>query len=56
MALPTYLQPWDPHGESWTISKELASCSRKITMPAHHHSIFTGQMLFLMPDQQLLKT
>jgi len=29
---------------------------RQITMPACHHSIFTGWMLFLMPNQQCQKT
>jgi len=29
-----------------------APCSRQIIMPAPHHSIFTGQMLFLTPNQQ----
>jgi len=26
--------------------------SRQITTPAPHHSVFTGQMLFLLPNQQ----
>jgi len=32
---------------SWTICKSLAHCSRQTTMPAPHHSIFTGRILFL---------
>jgi len=26
------------------------------TMPAHHDSVFTGRMLFLMPNQQCQST
>jgi len=29
-----------------------ASPSRQVSTPAPHHSIFTGRMLFLMPNQQ----
>ena len=36
---------------SWTICKS-ASRSRQITMPAPHHSFFTGWMPFLPPNQQ----
>jgi len=39
-------------GISWTICKSLAPHSRQITTPAHHHSIFTGWILFLPPKQQ----
>jgi len=39
-------------GISWAICKSVASRSRQITMPSSHHSIFTGQMLFLMTNQQ----
>jgi len=35
---------------SWTICKQSAPCSRQITTPTPHHSIFTGRMLFLMPN------
>jgi len=38
-------------GISWTISK-LPPRSRQMTMPAPHHSVFTGQMPFLLPNQQ----
>jgi len=41
-------------GISWTICKQ--SCSRQITTPAPHHSMFTGQMLFLTPNQQCEST
>ena len=39
-------------GISWTICKQSAPRSRHITTPTTHHSIFTGRMLFLMPNQQ----
>jgi len=39
-------------GISWAICKSFAADFRQITMPAPHHSIFTGQMLFLTPNQQ----
>ena len=38
-------------GISWAICK-CASCSRQITTPAPHHSVFTGQLPFLPPNQQ----
>jgi len=38
-------------GISWAILKS-ASHSRQITMPAPHHSFFTGRMPFLPPNQQ----
>ena len=39
-------------GVSWAICKS-APCSRQITTPAPHHSVFfTGRMLFLPPNQQ----
>jgi len=43
-------------GISWTICKQSAPRSRQITMPTPHHSIFTGRMLFLMPNQQCHNT
>jgi len=46
---------WDGSGISWTICKQPAPCSRQITTPTPHHSIFTGQMLFTTPNQQCLK-
>jgi len=41
---------------SWTICKQSAPRSREITTPAPYYSIFTGQMLFLMPNQQYQST
>jgi len=38
-------------GISWAICK-YAPCSRHITTPAPHHSVFTGRMPFLPPNQQ----
>jgi len=38
-------------GISWSICKS-APRSRQITTPAPHHSVFTGRMLFLTPNQQ----
>jgi len=38
-------------GISWSICKS-APRSRQITMPAHHHSAFTGQVPFLVPNQR----
>jgi len=32
--------------------KSFAPRSRQVTMPAPHHSIFTGRMFFLTPNQQ----
>jgi len=40
---------------SWAICKS-ASSPRHINTPASHHSIFTGQMPFLPPDQQRQST
>jgi len=34
------------NGISWTTRKQSAPCSREITTPTPHHSIFTGRMLF----------
>ena len=41
----------DDSGISWTICKQSAPCSRQITTTPHH-SIFTGWMLFMAPNQQ----
>jgi len=43
-------------GISWTICKQSARRSRQITTPTPHHSVFTGRMLFLMPNQQCQST
>ena len=37
---------------SWTICKQSAPHSRQMTTPTPHQSTFTGQMLFLAPNQQ----
>jgi len=42
-------------GISWAVCKS-APCSRQITMPAPHHSVFTGRMPFLPPNQQRQST
>ena len=39
-------------GISWTIYKQSAPCCRQITTSTPHRLIFTGQMLFLTPNQQ----
>jgi len=38
-------------GISWAICKS-AHSPRQMTMPAPHHSVFTGRMPFLPPNQQ----
>ena len=43
-------------GISCTICKSFAPCSRQTTMPAPHHSVFTGLMPFLTPNQQRQST
>ena len=43
-------------GISWTICKQSAPRSRQIITPTPHHSIFTGRMLFLAPNQQCQST
>jgi len=40
---------------SWAVCKS-ASHSRQITTPAPHHSLFTGRMPFLPPNQQCQST
>ena len=40
---------------SWAICKS-ATRSRQITTPAPHHSVFTGRMPFLPPNQQRQST
>ena len=47
---------WDGTGIRRTICKQPAPSSRQITTPTPHHSIFTGQMLFLTPNQQCQST
>ena len=43
-------------GMSWTTCKQSAPRSRQTTTPTPNHSIFTGWMLFLMPNQQRWST
>ena len=47
---------WDGSGISWTVCKQPAPRSRRRTTPTPHHSIFTGRMLFLTPNQQFQST
>jgi len=42
-------------GISWAIGKS-APRSRQITTPVPHHSVFTGRMPFLPPNQQRQST
>jgi len=42
----------DGSGISWTICKQSAPRFRQITTPTPHHSVFTGRILFLLPNQQ----
>ena len=42
-------------GISWAVCKS-AHGSRQITTPASHHSVFTGRMPFLPPNQQRQST
>jgi len=43
---------WNGSGISWTMCKQSAPYCSQITTPTPHHSIFTGWMLFLTPNQQ----
>jgi len=38
-------------GITWTICKQAAPHSRQITTPTPHHSILTGQVLFLTSNR-----
>jgi len=40
------------NGISWTVCKSFAPHSKQRTMPVPHCSVFTGQMPFLLPNQQ----
>jgi len=42
---------WDGSGIGWTICKQSAPRSGQITTPTPHHSVVTGRMLFLTPNQ-----
>ena len=43
-------------GSGWTVYKQYAPCCRQITTPTPHQSIFTGQVLFLMSNEQCQST
>jgi len=43
-------------GISWTICKSFAPHSRQTNTPVPHHSVFTGRMPFLPPNQQCQST
>jgi len=43
---------WGDSGISWIIHNSFTPCSRQITTPVPHHSVFTGRMPFLLPNQQ----
>ena len=47
---------WGGSGNSWTICKLLALCSRNNHTSTSSLKIFTGRMLFLTPNQQLQST
>jgi len=47
-----YKRWWGGSGISWTTCKSFAPCSKQITTPVPHHSVFTGRMPFLPPIQQ----
>jgi len=47
---------WDGSGISWTICKQSAPHSRQVTTPTPHHSMFTGRVPFLTPNQQCQST
>ena len=47
---------WGGSSISWTICKSFAPHSRQITMPVPQHSVFTGRMPFLPPNQQRQST
>ena len=47
---------WGSSGISWTICKQSAPRPGQITTPTPYHSIFTGRVLFLTPNQQCQST
>jgi len=47
---------WDAEVSAGPYANNLHLAPRHITTPTPHHSIFTGQMLFLMPNQQRQST
>jgi len=40
----------------WHQLDHMQVCTRQMTMPAPHYSVFTGQMPFLLPNQQRQST
>jgi len=47
---------WQWHQLDYMQCKAFAPSFRKITTPVPHHSVFTGQMLSLPPNQQRQST
>ena len=47
---------WDAVASAGPYAGQAAPRCREITTPTPHHSIFTGQMLFLTPNQQCQST
>ena len=47
---------WGCSDISWTICKQSAPRCRQMTTPTPHYSIFTGQVLFLTPNEQCQST
>ena len=47
---------WHQLGHMQVCSVQCAPCSRQITTPTAHHSVFTGRMPFLPPSQQRQST
>jgi len=47
---------WDGSGITWTICKQCTPHSGQITTHTPHHSIFTGRIFFLTPNQQCQST
>ena len=47
---------WDGSGISWTIYKQSAPRARQISTPTPCHSVFTGRMLLLTPNQLCQRT
>ena len=47
---------WQWHQLEHMVCKSYASRSRQLAMPVPHHSVFTGRMLFLPPNQKRQST
>jgi len=54
----TNLDFTEPRNSEWQWHQlgRMQVCSRQITTPAPHHSVFTGWMPFLLPNQQRQST